>query len=278
MGGSSSSTTETSQTTYPKWQQDALAGTYTTGKGQLENFLRNPQYSVAGFTTDTLKGMDLARETAQQAYTAQPLQAPGNPNLTASTVDASMNPYLKNVGDTTLDAMRREYGNADAGLASKYAAGNMMGGSGEAIARGQAARGYNQNVAQTIAQIQSQGYDKAQAAALANAQMENQMKMTGADYGLKSTQVNDALRTTNQARQMSALEQLLRQGDMQKGQNQEVLDVPWTALERLLGITPKQLNSQTYSQKETENQASPIDTLTKGISALSGVKGLFGGV
>lgn len=299
MGGSSSSTTEQSQTSYPQWTQDAQANTYQVGRGQLENFLRNPQYTVAGTPTDMLKGYDLARETAQQAYTAPKLQAPaGGQNLQAAYgtaaqitpegIRSQMSPYLQSVGNTTLDAMRREYGNADAGLAAKYAAGNMMGGSGEAIARGQAARGYNQNVASTIAQLQSAGYDKATATAAANAQLqqqtglanqaaENAMRTTSADYGLKATQVNDALRTTDQARQMSALQQLLQGGQMQQQQAQQVLDVPWTALERLFGITPKQMNSQTYSQKETESTQSPISTLTSGISALTGIKGLFGG-
>lgn len=276
MGTSTQSSTEQSQTSYPQWTQDAQANTFSVGRGQLENFLRNPQYTVAGTPTDMLKGYDLARETAQQAYTADPLRAPGSPNLTASTIDASMNPYLRNVGDTTLDAMRREYMNTDANLASKYAAGGMMGGSGEAIARGQAARGYGQNTASTIAQIQSAGFDKSREAALANMQAENAMKTTGADYGLKATQVDDTLRTTNQARQMSALQQLMQGGTMQQQQNQQVLDVPWTALERLFGITPKQMNSQTNSQKESESTASPMSTLTSGISALSGIKGLFG--
>lgn len=277
-GGGTQTTTERSQTSYPQWTQDAQANTYQVGRGQIENFLRNPQYSVAGTTTDMLKGMDLARGTAQDVFTAPRLQAPGNPNLTASTIDASMNPYLKAVGDTTLDNMRREYGNADAALASKYAAGNMMGGSGEAIARGQAARGYNQNVASTIAQIQAAGFDKAREAALANMAAENAMKTTGADYGLKATQVNDALRNTQLAREQTAAQGLTQNGLMQQAQNQRVLDVPWTALERLFGITPRQMNSQTYSEKESpDNSASPLQSILGFGSTILGAKTAGGG-
>lgn len=295
LGTSTQSSTEQSQTSYPQWTQDAQANTFSVGRGQLENFLRNPQYSVAGTPTDMLKGYDLARETAQQAYTQPKLQAPGGGQLQAAygtaaqitpdAIQGMMNPYLRNVGDETLGAMRREYMNTDANLASKYAAGNMMGGSGEAIARGQAARGYGQNVASTIAQIQSGGFDKASALAGANTQnqqqtnmanmaAENAMRTTGADYGLKATQVNDALRTTDQARQMSALQQLLQGGQMQQQQNQQVLDVPWTALERLFGITPKQMNSQTNTQKESESTASPASTfgsIASGLGSL-GIK------
>lgn len=308
MGGSSSSTTEQSQTSYPQWTQDAQQKTYSTGGGMLENFLRNPQYAVAGMNTDQMKGFDLARDTARTAYTAPQLSAPGNPNLTAATSNAAqvtpdaikalMNPYLETVGNTTLDNMRREYNNADAGLAAKYAAAGSMGGSGGALARGQAARGYNANVASTIAQLQSQGYDKATAIALANAQMEQQtglanqsaenaMRTTGADYGLKSAQVNDTLRTTQQAREMSALQQLLQQGGQQQEFGQKAMDVPWTMLQMLMGLTPRQTNSQTYGTKETESEQSPLTTAlgigtslfgggsTGGI--LGGIKGLFGG-
>ena len=77
-----------------------------------------------------------------------------------------MNPYLDSVGRTTLDNMRREYLNADAMNAAKYAAQGGTGGSGAAIARGQAARGYNENVASTIEQLQSAGYDRATALAI----------------------------------------------------------------------------------------------------------------
>lgn len=283
MGSSSStSSQEISQTSYPQWTQDAQQGTFQAGTGMLQNFLRNPQYSVAGFTTDAMKGMDLARNTARSAYTMPRIEAPGTDraNLTASTVGrdqimAGMNPFLESVGNTTLDNMRREYANTDAALASKYAAAGAMGGSGAAIARGQAARGYNQNVASTIAQLQAAGYDKATALALANAQAENAMKTAGADYGLKQAQVNDALRTTQQAREMSALQQLMQQGVLQQGQAQRALDVPWTALERLMALTPRQMNSQTVSNKQSESESSnPIGAfqgIASGIGSLASI-------
>jgi hypothetical protein len=127
-GGGTQTTTEQSQTSYPQWTQDAQQKTYQTGGSMVENFLRNPQYAVAGFNTDQMKGMDLARDSARQVFTAPHLSAPASPNLTASTVGGSqiqdgMNPYLDSVGKTTLDNMRREYQNSDAMLASKYAAG-----------------------------------------------------------------------------------------------------------------------------------------------------------
>lgn len=297
MGESSSSSTEQSQNMFPQYTQDAKADLLSTGTGMMEQFLRNPQYAVAGQTTDQLKGYDLARDTAREAYTAPQITVPGSSNLTASmgtaaqvtpgAIKGGMNPFLDTVGNTTLDSMRKEYLNADAGLAAKYA-GSGMGGSGEAIARGQAARGYNENVASTIAQLQAQGYDKATALALANAQMqqqtglanqsaENAMRATGADYGIKSAQVQDALRTSQQAREMAGMQQLLQNGGAQQQFGQQVTNVPLTMLGLLQGLTPQQLNSMKYGTKETESEKAPIDTISTGITALTGLKGLFGG-
>ncbi len=298
LGTSTQSSTEQSQTSYPQWTQDAQQNTYQTGTGMLENFLRNPQYAVAGLTTDQLKGFDLARTTARNAYTASPLTAPGSPNLTAAmgsaaqvtpgAIQAFMNPYMQSVVDPTVAKMRGERDNAAAAIGAKYAAQGGLGGSGDAIARGQLDRSFGENVASTVGALMAAGYDKATATALANAQMqqqtnlantaaENTMRTTGADYGLKATQVNDALRTTQQAREMSALQQLLQGGGQQQQFAQSALDVPWTMLQMLMGLTPKQMNSQTVGQKETESTQSPLSMLTGGISALSGIKGLFGG-
>lgn len=298
MGGSSSSSTETSQTSYPQWTQDAQARTYGVGTGMLENFLRNPQYATAGFTTDQMKGFDLARDTVRQAYTASPLTAPGNPNLNAAYGTAAqgsaaqlsptgyqsfMNPYMQDVVNTTRDTIQRDYADKSAGLSAKYAAGNSFGGSGEALAQGQLARGANETLASTTAALMSQGFDKATATAMANTQLqqqtglanqnaqqqmglanmaaENAMRTTGADYGLKRVQVDDTLRTTDQAREMSALQQLLQGGNQQQALAQRSFETPWTMLQMLMGLTPQQMNSQTVSNKETESSKSPFDMI-----------------
>lgn len=296
LGTSTQSSTEQSQTSFPQWSQDEQANTFYTGKGMLENFIRNPQYAQAGMTTDQRKAMDLARDSARKVFTAPQLGAPaGGTNLEAAYGTAAqitpggiqemMNPYLKNVGDAALDASRREYLNTDANLASKYAAGGMMGGSGEAIARGQAARGYGQNVGQLIAQIQSGGFDKAaglagantqsrQQMGLANMAAENAMRTTGADYGLKATQIEDNLRTTQLAREQAAREAIMQGGNAQQKQFQDTLNIPWTMLERLAALTPRQMNSQTNSQKESESTASPASTfgsIASGLGSL-GIK------
>jgi hypothetical protein len=288
-GGGTQTTTEQSQTSYPQWTQDAQQKTYTTGGSMLENFLRNPQYSVAGFNTDQMKGMDLARDSARQVYTAPQINVPGSAPMTASAaqvtpgaIQAGINPYLDSVGKSTLDNMRREYQNSDAMLAAKYAAGGGLGGSGEAIARGQAARGYNENVASTIAQLQSAGYDKATALALANAQMQQQTNLTNAttgnDFALKAPQVQDTLRTTELARQQAAQQALMQGGGLQQQFGQKTLDVPWTMLERLLGITPRQTNSQTYGTKETEGGGtSMFQSLLGAGTTLLGAKTAGGG-
>lgn len=312
MGQSSSTNSqETSQTSYPQWTQDAQANTFQMGTGMLNNFLRNPRYSVAGFTPDALKGFDLARQTAQNVYTAPHLYAPDQTNLlraatgTAAQGQAAqlapgqistfMNPYMQNVVDTTMASLGRERDKAAADIGARAAAGNAFGGgSGEALERAQLNRNFGEQASSTIAALMAAGYDKATATALANTQLqqqtglantgyqqqmglanmaaENAMRTQGADYGLKATQLNDQFRTTAQARQLSALQQLLQGGVVQQAQAQRALDVPWTALERLAALTPRQLNSQTVSNKTSESESSnPIGAI-QGI--LSGVGSL----
>lgn len=307
MGGSSSSTTEQSQTMFPQWTQDAQQNTYQVGTGMLENFLRNPQFATAGFTTDQLKGFDLARDSARSIFGSSPGTVPGAPNLVAAKSTAAqvtpdgiqqfMNPFLSSVVDPTVAKMRGERNNAAAAIGAKYAAQGGLGGSGDAIARGQLERSYGENVAGAVGALMAQGYDKATATALANAQMqqqtnlanqsaENAMRAAGADYGLKAAQVNDQMRTTQQARELSALQQIMQGGNQQQQQAQTTLNTPWTMLQMLMGLTPQQMNSQTVGQKETESSQSPLSTIlgvgtslfgggTGGI--LGGVKGLLGG-
>lgn len=307
MGGSSSSTTEQSQTMFPQWTQDAQQNTYQVGTGMLENFLRNPQFATAGFTTDQLKGFDLARDSARSIFGSSPGTVPGAPNLVAAKSTAAqvtpdgiqqfMNPFLSSVVDPTVAKMRGERNNAAAAIGAKYAAQGGLGGSGDAIARGQLERSYGENVAGAVGALMAQGYDKATATALANAQMqqqtnlanqsaENAMRAAGADYGLKAAQVNDQMRTTQQARELSALQQIMQGGNQQQQQAQTTLNTPWTMLQMLMGLTPQQMNSQTVGQKETESSQSPLSTiLGVGTSLfgggsggiLGGVKGLLGG-
>lgn len=298
-GGGTQTTTEQSSTTYPQWTQDAGQSTWQTGAGMLENFLRNPQYAIAGQNSDQMKAYDLSRDIARTAFTNSPVTVNGNPNLTAFNASAAqvtpggiqgmMNPYMENVQKVTMDNLRRAHLDNDASIAAKYAAGSAMGGSGAALARGQAARAYYEQVGNTSAALQAAAYDKAMAAALANSQMqqqanltnagaENTMRTTGADYGIKAAQLTDQFRTNNQARQESARQAILQGGNQQQQFGQTALDIPWTALERLFGLTPKQLNSQTISQKESpDNSASPLQTIIGAGTTLLGSKVAGGG-
>jgi hypothetical protein len=120
----------------------------------------------------------------------------------------------------------------------------------------------------------------AQQMGLANMAAANQMQTAGANYGLQATQLNDGLRTNQQAREMSILNQLLAQGGAQQQQMQRALDVPRTAIERLNALTPKQLNQQTVTTKTKEDEGSGLSSILGGISSglglLKGVQGLGG--
>lgn len=316
FGGGTTTTTEQSQTSFPQWTQDAQADTYSQGKGMLTNFLRNPQYQVAGFGSDSLKGFDLARDSARNVFEAAPNAVPaGGGNLTPAMGTAArangaqlspgeigqfMNPFMGAVLDPTIARMRGERDNSAAAIGAKYAAQGGLGGSGDAIARGQLDRNFGESVATTTATLMAAGYDKATAAAMANAQMrqqtdmanagfqqqtglanqsaENAMRGLGLDYGLKQAQANDQFRTSQLAREQTALERVLQGGQMQEGKAQQALDIPWTALQRLMALTPQQMNSQTVSQKESpDNSTSPLQSLLGLGSTILGSKTAAGG-
>jgi hypothetical protein len=283
-GGGDLTTTEKSRTNVPPFLAGGQQNVVGAGFNMNLPFLNTPAYQLQGLNSDQLKAMDLARGTAQSAFTQSPEMAQamqqmmgGNQaqaaqaqaaQLGANDFKPFMNPFMDSVGKSTLGNMRSEYQNADANLAGKYAASQAFGGSGEAIARGQLARGYNQNVGTAINNLMSQGYDRSTALAMANTQNQQQTNLANAQNQqqanlFNATQATELpsnisnLKSADQQRQMSALAALLGVGDQQQQQGQKALDAPWTALQRLLATTPmNQMNTAGMSEK-TQPDTSP---------------------
>jgi hypothetical protein len=270
-GGGDITTTSKERTNVPPFlaggQQNVVGG----GFNMNLPFLNTPAYQVMGLNSDQLKAMDLSRGTAQTAFTQSPemTQAMGQmmsgnqaqaAQLGANDFKPFMNPFLDSVGKSTLGNMRSEYQNADAGLAGQYAASQAFGGSGEAIARGQLARGYNQNVGTAVNQLMSQGYDRATALAMANTEKQQQTNMFNAAQAMQLPAAVSNLKSADQQRQMSALAALLGVGDQQQAQGQKSLDAPWTALQRLLATTPmNQMNTASMGEQTQPDQSpSPL--------------------
>jgi hypothetical protein len=297
FNNSSSSSTERSSQTYAPYIQEAQQDATGAAWNMANNFLRASPFARAAMSADQLRGMDMARVSAKDAFlsggnlltpraedanmllnipaltanrtpamaraaqTAMPFQgraaqaampfggraaqaampfqgqaaqaampfqgraaqsamadqgqaaqaasaAQGRAaQVNAQNTQELLNPYLDNVLGSTLDNSRREYMNADAGLQARYAAGQALGGSGEALARGQAARGYAQDTGQLTAKVKAEGYDSAQRMALANAQLRQQMETQNLNAAQQTGLANAEMRQQMEMRNLNAADQ-----------------------------------------------------------------------
>lgn len=124
---------------------------------------------------------------AAAAFTgdAQAAFQPGtSEQLSPGEIQQFLNPYLQNVLDPTLNNMRRQQDETLAQTRAKSAAAGAFGGSRGALMEAQQNRAFGEQVATTTAQLMAQGYDKATATAMANAQMRQQM-------ALQNSQINN---------------------------------------------------------------------------------------
>jgi hypothetical protein len=85
-----------------------------------------------------------------------------------------LNPYIGDVIDPTVARMRQQLGQTQAQIGAQGASSAAFGGSRAALQQSEAARNFGDQVAQTVGTLMSQGYDRATATALANAQQRQQ--------------------------------------------------------------------------------------------------------
>jgi hypothetical protein len=308
MQSGSTSSTERSSQTYAPWIQQLQQDLAGSGFNMASPFLLTSPFAKAPLNADQRKAFDLARTSGGQVFQEggpgllRPSKQNENflinaPALTGGHTAASMqaarvsgedvsgllNPYLRNVMGTATDAGRREYMNADAGLQAKYAAGQALGGSGEALARGQLARGFAADSQNLAAKTMAEGYDNAQRLAMANASMEQQARSAnqGAqnafasqnlDTWLKTPQINSQLMDAQQRRELTAAQAILAGGNQQQAFAQGNINAPWEFFDRLKGVTPQVYDSNRVSNKETESSSSGFDlgSIFKGAAALMG--------
>jgi hypothetical protein len=204
--------------------------------------------------------------------------------VTGDSIRALLNPYTQDVVDTSLATINRNAGNQAASQAAQYAAAGSFGGSRQALGAAQLARSTGEQVANTTAQLMAQGYDRATATALANAQMENQMRMANmaaqnqagqfnAQMGYNAAQANNSNNLQafglNQsaiqqqfARQQAAAQALGLVGNAQQTQLQNILNVPLQALAAYGSIVPNQQPVNSTSVGTAPNTApSPLQQL-----------------
>jgi hypothetical protein len=310
--GKTQTTTEDTSKQAPAYVQAAQQNLIGTGGNMLSPFLNQPSMGIMGQNPDQTQAFDYARQIAMNAFNpgaqtaagmVRPIDAKAAnfkagqaAQLGAGEYKDFMNPYVNDVVMATNANLRRQNDEAQAQIGGRMAAAGAFGGSREAVMRGQQNRAHGDQVATTTAQLMSQGYDKAQALALANAQMrqqtgmqntaiENQMTVGNADRATDARKFNAAtmpqvygsLQSQDQANQLRALQALLGTGNQQQAFGQSVVDLPWTMLDRLKGITPSDnsLNQQT-TKTSPDNSPSPLQQLLGGALTIGGM-GVSGG-
>lgn len=111
---------------------------------------------------------------------------------------------------------------------------------------------YGLSAAQMANQFGQTAAQQANQYGLSAAQMANQ-------YGLQAPGIQDSLANNAQARQLKALQQLLATGNQQQQFGQSAVDLPFTMLDRLKGITPQDTSyTGTKTQVAPDNSPSPL--------------------
>lgn len=279
-GGQTDTSTsqENATTTYPQWTQQAQQDMAGAAFNVFSPHIYTPQNMNAAQNPDQMRAFDMMRQNAVQTQRADRpsvMQQSGSydprmveaAQLRPEEINQHMNPYLDSVGKSTIGNMRREYQNTDAMMAGRAAAASPFGGSAGAIARGQAARGYNENVGSAINNLMGQGFDQARATAMANTQMRQDAEMANAraanrasefnqDFGLQQAGTESDLMDAEQRRRIAASGSLLQAGNQQQDFAQRVTETPLRSLEMLRGYLPNNMFNQTRTGNTTSTAPS----------------------
>lgn len=230
----------TQTTTMPDYVVESQKNLLGSGQRILDPYLNagTSGYGIAGFNQDQQDAFQGVRD----------IQG----GLDPESIQKFLNPYTRDVVDTTNATLRDENDRTLNQIRAKTAAGSSFGGSNSRgfLMEAEANRHLGQQQAATTAQLMANGYDKATATAITS-------------HGL----------------QQEGLQALLGIGNQQQQQEQSELDVPLNALTRLAAITPQQYGSTTTGQSVTtggQQQASGLQTVLGGLLSLGGMKGTDG--
>jgi hypothetical protein len=327
-GGKGASSSSTQTTTLPPWITE---GQKEVMGGQIENMDigrlltggftgQAPNYGVMGLMPDQLQANDLARQLSEKLFTTpqySPVNAitgmlnaqnqQGTPQGQFSAAQAAqlapgdipqfMNPFIQTALNPTMDRLKQQQAEVQAGIGADAAAAHAFGGSREAVARSLADRDYRNVAAQTVGSMLSAGFDKAAGLAQQNTQNQQQTNLQNSQVGTNASLQNAQLMNTNQQSQVNqmlaalGLENNFADADLRRkmdiinllnsfgGQSravgQQAIDVPFTMLQKMIGATPQipfQNLPQGTTVKESESQGG-----SNPLGAALGVAKLFGG-
>lgn len=285
-------TTGSGSSSFPAWTQTANQNLHNAALAMSAPHVNVPNFTLAGFNPDQMRGFDYQRGMATNAFESQPTQITGptsvNPVMgTASQVGgaqiaAQMNPYMSAVINPAIQSMGRDRNAKQASIGAQAASAGSFGGSREAIHRGQVDRAYNENVGSLVGQLMAQGYDRATATALSNAGMAQQMELAnvgaqnrGQEFNVNSSfqkfGAEEAARDSQFGRQRTALQDLLGTGSMQQLFAQEAISQPRKQLEWYSNFVP-----QVYDQSTTRTGATVNESPDNSPSTFQQVLGLGG--
>ena len=232
MGGSSSSSTERSTTSYAPWIQEGQQDVAGAGFNMAEGLLYASPFARAALTADQRKAFDLARLSGRDAFeTTVPQVSPsdisagratqvGNyaqgqthqmaaprdgqaQSYTANQVDGGqiqsmLSPYLQSVANSTLYNMRRERDRTASDIGARAAASGAFGGSREAVQRAQLDRNYGDQVASAMPALFDAGYNRGQSAAFQNmgARQSTDESNTGRRQQMEMANIDNAMKTS----------------------------------------------------------------------------------
>lgn len=171
----------------------------------------------AGFTPEQQAGFDITKQTATQqpgmALVNQGAGITSGAGLTPQSISTFLNPYTKNVVDTTLADIGRQRDIALTANAAKVASANAFGNTRRGIQEAAVVDPYARAMTSEAAKLRSGAYDAATQAA---------GQAAGIDLS-KGSQLAQ-LGTTAQNLGFQAGEQLQKVGGIQQGFSQEQLD------------------------------------------------------
>lgn len=211
--------TSTTQVQLPEYLQKATESLVATaGDVAKEGYIPYKGPRLAALSqiekdaiTKAQQQAGIAGTQVGQAYTAA--TAAGAP-IGATDIQRYMDPYMTNVADIAAREARRQSAIEQQGIAAQSAQVGAFGGSRQAVLEAERQRNLQQGIGDIYAQAQQQAFQTA----LGAAQQERQQQLQSA-LGMSTTAAQQ------QAAQQSELQQLMGLGGLQRGLEQQALDV-----------------------------------------------------
>lgn len=233
--------TNTTMPAYPDFIEGPMKDYYGTLKnsGMLSG-LDGWSGKVAGMNETLRGGIARANENsrfARQDFSSGILGAgKGYTPTTISGTDiaANMSPYLETVGKSRLQELDRSYDDARARADASAASGVAFAGagSGNALRQAQLDRGEAIDSDNIINGILSDGWNQAAGITAQNAGIMNDAGAFNAQQGLQAAMGADAAYGNYFDRMSQAGQAMIDAGLIERGFDQETLDLPWTNFSR----------------------------------------------